>query len=44
MIYNMAVMRGLDPRMHLHSALTQKMDGRVKPGHDDLIDVIMEQT
>jgi hypothetical protein len=29
-------MRGLDPRMHpFRKNLSKKMDGRVKPGHDD---------
>ncbi|TAK50126.1 MAG: ABC transporter [Xanthobacteraceae bacterium] len=27
-------MRGLDPRIHLHDQ--KKMDGRVKPGHDEM--------
>jgi hypothetical protein len=31
-------MRGLDPRIHRHFARSfpKKMDGRVKPGHDNL--------
>jgi hypothetical protein len=30
-------MRGLDPRIHRTSkSLSEKMDGRVKPGHDAL--------
>jgi len=29
-------MRGLDPRIHLENkVLSKRMDGRVKPGHDD---------
>jgi hypothetical protein len=28
------VMRGLDPRIHLKVISSEKMDGRVKPGHD----------
>jgi hypothetical protein len=29
-------MRGLDPRIHhLRKTLFEKMDGRVKPGHDE---------
>jgi hypothetical protein len=31
------VMRGLDPRIHrLRKNLFEVMDGRVKPGHDEL--------
>jgi hypothetical protein len=33
-----AVMRGPDPRIHLPSKgiVTKMMDGRVKPGHDEM--------
>jgi len=30
-----AVMRGLDPRIHLHVGSANQMDGRIKSGHDD---------
>jgi hypothetical protein len=28
-------MRGLDPRIHVFTAIDQGVDGRDKPGHDD---------
>jgi hypothetical protein len=28
-------MRGLDPRIHAARAVTEDVDGRVKPGHDE---------
>src|SRR3954463_10885964 len=31
---NSAVMRGLDPRIHLKKSFFKKMDCRVKPGND----------
>jgi hypothetical protein len=30
-----AVMRGLDPRIHVFGSAKQIVDGRDKPGHDD---------
>jgi len=37
---NWPVTRGLDPRVHRFSQelFAKKMDGRVKPGHDDWYD------
>jgi hypothetical protein len=35
-----AVMRGLDPGIHALLSLPKDVDGRVKPGHDDLATLV----
>jgi hypothetical protein len=34
------VLRGLDPRIHVFVSMVQSVDGRVKPGQDDISAVI----